>query len=280
MGRALPVARNIVKAWLLLLGLCGGLGALGWWLSGFRVASVFVFCGLLLGVAAYWYADRVAMGMVGARELLPGEAPALHSMVERLALRARVLKPRLYLIPDGFPRALSAGRGATSSVLAASTGLLELPSPAELEGVVAHEIAHIRNRDVLVQTTAVVLAALLVELSRVGGLLSRALLYVLGPVAASFVHLLISPRREFEADRLAAELCDSPHGLADALVRLEQASELVEFRASPATEPLYTINPFAEVGLAGLFVTHPPVAERVRRLRDLDPEWRQKLRAA
>ena len=280
MGRALSVARNIVKAWLLLLGLCGGLGALGWWLSGFRVASVFVFCGLLLGVAAYWYADRVAMGMVGARELLPGEAPALHSMVERLALRARVLKPRLYLIPDGFPRALSAGRGATSSVLAVSTGLLGLPSPAELEGVVAHEIAHIRNRDVLVQTTAVVLAALLVELSRVGGLLSRALLYVLGPVAASFVHLLISPRREFEADRLAAELCDSPHGLADALVRLEQASELVEFRASPATEPLYTINPFAEVGLAGLFVTHPPVAERVRRLRDLDPEWRQKLRAA
>lgn len=280
MGRALPVVRNIVKAWALLLGLCAALGALGWWLSGFRVASVFVFCGLLVGVAAYWYADRVAMGMVGARELLPTEAPALHSMVEGLALRARVLKPRLYLIPDGFPRALSAGRGATSSVLAVSTGLLGLGVPAELEGVVAHEIAHIRNRDVLVQTTAVVLAALLVELSRVGGFLSRALLYVLGPVAASFVHLLVSPGREFEADRLAAELCDSPHGLADALVRLEQASELVEFSASPATEPLYTINPFAAEGLAKLFDTHPPVGERVRRLRDLDPGWREKLRAA
>jgi heat shock protein HtpX len=103
---------------------------------------------------------------------------------------------------------------------------------------------------------------------------------VLGPVAASFVHLLLSPGREFEADRLAAELCESPHGLADALVRLDQASELVEFRASPATEPLYTINPFADEGLARLFVTHPPVAERVRRLRDLDPNWREKLRAA
>jgi heat shock protein HtpX len=277
---AWPAIRNVAKAWVLLAGLCGALGAFGWWLSGYRVGSIFVFCGLLLGVGAYWYADRVAMGMVGARELLPGEAPALHALVEGLASRALVVKPRLYVIPDGFPRALSAGRGVASSAVAMSTGLLALPAPAELEGIVAHEIAHVRNRDVLVQTTAVVLAASLVELSRVGGFLSRALLYVLGPVAASFVHLLLSPRREFEADRLAAQLCESPHGLADALVRLEQASELVEFRASPATEPLYTINPFAEEGLAKLFVTHPPVAERVRRLRDLDPEWRAKLRAA
>jgi heat shock protein HtpX len=280
MRAAWPAIRNIAKAASLLLAVCAGLGALGWWLSGYRVASIFVFCGLLLGVAVAWFADRVAMGMVGARELLPGEAPALHSMVERLALQARVVKPRLYVVLDGFPHALSAGRGATSSALAVSTGLLGVPSPAEIEGVVAHEIAHVRNRDVLVQTTAVVLAALLVETSRVGGWMSRALLYVLGPVAASFVHLLLSPRREFEADRLAAELCGSPHGLADALVRLEQASELVEFRASPATEPLYTINPFMEKGLAGLFVTHPPVAERVRQLRDLDPDWREKLRAA
>jgi heat shock protein HtpX len=277
---AWPAIRNVTKAWALLLGLCAALGAVGWWLSGYRVGSVFVFCGLLLGVGAYWYADRVAMGMVGARELLPGEAPALHSTVERLSLRAGVVKPRLHVIPDGFPRALSAGRGATSSALAVSTGLLALPAPAELEGVLAHEIAHVRNRDVLVQTTAVVLAASLVELSRVGGFMSRALLYVLGPVAASFVHLLLSPGREFEADRLAAELCESPHGLADALVRLDQASELVEFRASPATEPLYTINPFADEGLARLFVTHPPVGQRVRRLRELDPDWRQKLRAA
>ncbi len=280
MRAAWPAIRNVSKAWALLLGLCTALGALGWWLSGYRVASVFVFCGLLLGVGAYWYADRVAMGMVGARELLPGEAPLLHSAVERLAARAGVVKPRLYVIPDGFPRALSAGRGAMSSALAVSTGLLGLPAPAEVDGLLAHEIAHLKNRDVLVQTTAVVFAALLVEASRMGGWFSRALLYVLGPIAASFVHLLLSPRREFEADRLAAELCESPHGLADALVRLEQASELVSFEASPATEPLYTINPFAEEGLAKLFATHPPVGERVRRLRDLDPDWREKLRAA
>jgi heat shock protein HtpX len=277
---AWPAIRNVAKAWALLLGLCAALGAFGWWISGYRVASVFVFCGLLRGVAAYWFADRVAMGMVGARELLPGEAPLLHSSIERLAARAAVVKPKLYVIPDGFPRALSAGRGAMSSSIAVSVGLMGLPSPAEVDGVLAHEIAHVRNRDVLVQTTAVVVAGLLIETSRVGGWLARALLYVLGPVAASFVHLLLSPKREFEADRLAARLCESPHGLADALLRLDQASELVSFQASPATEPLYTINPFAEEGLAKLFVTHPPVSERVGRLRNLDPDWREKLRAA
>jgi heat shock protein HtpX len=280
MRAAWPAIRNVAKAWLLLLGLCAVLGAFGWWIAGYRVASIFVFCGLLLGVAAYWFADRVAMGMVGARELLPGEAPLLHSSVERLAARAGVMKPRLYVIPDGFPRALSAGRGAMSSALAVSTGMLGWASPAEVDGLLAHEIAHVRNRDVLIQTTAVVLAGSLLEVSRVGGWLSRALLYVMGPIAASFVHLLLSQRREFEADRLAADLCESPHGLADALLRVEQASELVSFHASPATEPLYTINPFAEEGLAKMFVTHPPVAERVRRLRDLDPDWREKLRAA
>lgn len=280
MRAAWPAIRNVCKAWAVLIGLCALLGGLGWWLGGYRVASVGAFCGLMLGLGAAFFADKMVMGMVGARELLPGEAPALHSLVERLALKARVVKPRLYLLPDGFPRALSAGRGVSSSAIAVSTGLLSLPAPAELEGVVAHEIAHIRNRDVLVQTTAVALAGPLVEVSRIGGWLSRTLLYVLGPVAASFVHLLLSPRREFEADRLAAELCESPHGLADALVRLEQASELLAFQASPATEPLYTINPFAEEGLARMFVTHPPVGERVRRLRDLDPGWREKLRAA
>src|SRR5919204_2210147 len=128
MRAAWPAIRNVLKAWSLLLGMCAGLGALGWWLSGYRVASIFVFSGLLLGLRVASYADRVAMGMVDARELLPGEAPALHSTVERLALQARVVKPRLYVVSEGFPIALSAGRGATSSALAVSTGLLGVPS--------------------------------------------------------------------------------------------------------------------------------------------------------
>jgi heat shock protein HtpX len=249
------------------------LGALGWWLDGYRLMSILIFCALLLAVGLYWYADRVVLGMVGARELVAGENPLLHSFVERLAAAAAVAQPKLYVIPDGFPRALSAGRGPGSTAVVVSTGLLQALPPEELEGVVAHELAHARRRDVLVQVTAVVIAVSLVEASRVGGWLQRMLLFVLGPIAAAFVHVLLSQKRELGADETAAALCGTPHGLADALLRLEQASELVEFRASPASEPLYTVNPFEEEGLAALFSTHPPVADRVRRLRALDPEW-------
>ena len=275
--RGFIAARNVLKAWLLLVGITGLFALVGWELGGFRLLSIFGFCALLLVTGGYWYFDRVVLGMVGARELPVGEAPLLHSSLERLAAIAGVAKPRLYLIPDGLPRALATGRGPRSSSLAISAGCVSACTPAELEGVLAHELAHVRHRDVAIQTGVVVLAASLVELSRVGGWLQRALLFVLGPVAAACVHVLLSPKREFEADRTAAGLCGSPHGLADALIRLEQAAELVDFQASPATEPLYTLNPFMEEGLAALFVTHPPIGERVRRLRNLDELWRDKL---
>jgi heat shock protein HtpX len=267
----LAAARNIVKAWLLLFAVCALFAGAGWAIGGVRVLSLFIFAALLLVGGAYWTFDRVVLGMVRARELPIAEAPLLHSTVERLAARAGVLKPKLYLIPDGMPLALATGRGPTSSALAISSGCISACPPAELEGVLAHELAHVKHRDVALQTSVAVLAASLIELSRVGGFLQRPLLFVLGPVAAACTHLLLSPKREFEADARAAELCESPHGLADALLRLEQASELVSFEASPATEPLWTFNPFLEDGLAALFVTHPPVAERVRRLRGLAP---------
>lgn len=273
-------ARNLLKVWALLLAVCAGLGSLGWAAGGYRLLSSVVFCTLLAAAGLYWYFDRVVMGMVGARELVLAEGPAVHSALERLAARAGVAKPKLYLIPDGHPRALAAGRGPNGSAVAVSVGLLAAAPPAELEGVLAHELAHVRSRDVLTQETVAVIAAALVESTRIGGFLQRVLLFVVGPLAAAPVHLLLSPKREFAADRFAAELCESPHGLADALLRLELAGEMVEFVANPATEPLYTINPFEPKGLAAMFVTHPPTEERVRRLRDLDPGWKEKLRAA
>ena len=276
----MAAARNLAKAWLVLVGYCVVLSALGWALGGYRVASIFLFCGLLSAGGLVFYADRVVLGMVGARELPLAEGPLVHSTIERLAMLAGIAKPRLYLLPDPHPRALSAGRGTRAAAIAVSTGVVGLLSPAELEGVLAHEIAKIHNRDVTVQTPLVVLAAMVIELSRIGGWLERALLAVLGPIAASFLHLMLTTKREFAADRVAAGLCGSPHGLADALLRLEQTEELFPFESTPAPEPLYTINPFDEKGLAALFVTHPPVGERVRRLRALDPNWREKLRAA
>jgi len=276
----LAAARNLVKVWGFVLALCAGLGLLGWAGGGYPLFSSVVFCTLLAAAAAYWYADRVVMGMVGARELALAEAPLVHSTLERLAARANVATPKLYVLPDGHPRALAAGRGPRGSAIAVSRGLLGAVPPAELEGVLAHELAHVRARDVVTQEGVVVFASTLVEATRIGGFFQRLLLFVLGPIAAATVHLLLSPKREFAADRFAAELCESPHGLADALLRLELAGGLIEFRANPATEPLYTINPFEPTGLAAMFATHPPTEDRVRRLRELDPDWREKLKAA
>jgi heat shock protein HtpX len=273
-------ASNLFKAAVLLLVGCGWAAGVGWILGGYRLLTLFAFAAALFASAVYAYGDRFVLGMLGARELPIAEAPGVHSTVERLSALAGTAKPKLYLVPTGYPTAFAVGRGRRSAGVAVTRGLLGAAPPAELDGILAHELAHVRNRDVLVQTVAVVAAATLIELSRIGGFLQRALLFVLGPLAAAIVHILLSPRRELLADRFAAELCDTPHGLADALIRLEQASELVEFQASPATAPLFTINPFEEEGLARLFETHPPVAERVRRLRDLDPDWRERLRAA
>jgi heat shock protein HtpX len=263
----LAAVSNLAKAWLLALIVAAAFGAVGWVFGGLRTASIFVFCALLAGAAVYAYADRALLGMLGAREYALAEDPILRSTVDALAAKLAVAPPKLYLIPDGFPRALAAGRGPRSSSLAVSTGLLGALRPPELEAVLAHELAHVRSRDVLVQTSAVMVAVVLVETSRIGGWLERALLAVLGPVAAAFVHLLLSPKRELAADRVAATLVGSGDDLADALSRLDAASDLVSFEASPATEPLYTVNPFAEEGLAALFVTHPPLEERLRLLR-------------
>lgn len=266
----LAAARNLLKTWVLAAILAGAFAALGWAIGGYRAASLFGFCALLAGAAVYAYGDRALLGMLGAREYALAEDPLLRSTVDALSAKLGILPPKLYLIADPFPRAFVAGRGPRGSSLAVSTGLLGALRPDELEGVLAHELAHVRSRDVLVQTQAVMLAVTLLDLSRIGGWLERFLRSVLGPIAAAFVHLLLSPKRELAADRLAAQLCGSPHGLADALVRLDLASELVSFTAHPATEPLYTTNPFAEEGLAALISTHPPLEQRVAALRALD----------
>jgi heat shock protein HtpX len=274
------VVRNVAKAWLLLGGFAALLTSLGWWLGGIRLAGLFLVTALLMVATLYWYGPRIILASLGARELLIAEAPAVHSTVERLALGAGVERPRVYVIGEGHPRAFAVGRGAHAASIAVTQGLLTLLPPAELEGVLAHELAHIRQRDVVVQTPVVVVAGWILEASRIGGFLERPLLFVLGPIAASLVQVLVSPKREFSADAAAARTCGTPHGLADALIRLEQAQELVSFEASPVTEPLYTVNPFDTVGVAALFATHPHIADRVERLRALDPTWRERLRAA
>jgi heat shock protein HtpX len=260
-------ARNLLKAWILAAILAAVFAGIGWLLAGEHGAALFAFASLLGAAGAYAVGDRALLGMLGARQFALAEDPLLRSTVDRLSARIGVPPPKIQLLDDGFPRAFAVGRNPRSATLAVSTGLLTALTPAELEAVLAHELAHVRTRDVLTQTQAVLLATTLLELTRVGGFLSRFLVAVLAPVAAAFTHLVLSTGRELAADALAAGIVD-PHDLADALIRLDRAAELVEFNASPTTEPLYTVSPFDHTDrVARMFVTHPPLADRVARLR-------------
>jgi len=246
-----------------------GSGALGWAIGGSTTALLFAFSLLLAAMSVYRYGDRALLGMLGARAFALAEDPVLRSAADTVAAKLGVQPPTLFLIADGFPRLFAVGRGPASSSLAVSTGAVQALRREELEAVIAHELAHVRRRDVLVQTYAVLLAATLLEASRIGGWLRRVLLYVFAPIAAAFVHILLSPKRELEADALAARVTGRGHDLADALLRLDRASELVEFSASPATEPLYAVDPSAHEGISRMFKTHPALESRVRRLREL-----------
>jgi heat shock protein HtpX len=263
------VTANFLKALVLVAFLVALAAGFGWLIGGQRSAALFAFCGFGAAIAVYWLGERALLGMLDARPFALAEDPLLRSATDRIAAQLHVRPPRLALIDDGFPRAFVVGRGPGGSTLVVSTGLMRALRREELDAVIAHELAHVRSLDVLTQTFAVLLAATLVETSRIGGLLSRALLFVLAPVAAAFTHALMSPKREYAADRDAAGVCN-PHDLADALVRLDRSAELVDFSASPATEPLYTVDPFEPDRVSRMFRTHPPLAERLRRLRAMD----------
>ena len=256
-------ARNLAKAWLLLVGFCLVLAALGWALERLprRVDLP------LLRAPAQRRRPRLLRRPCRARDGRRERAAARRGAdaCTRRSSGSRcspgVPKPRLYLLPDPHPRALSAGRGTRGAAVARLARAVALLSPAELEGVLAHELAKIHNRDVTVQTPLVVLSAMMIELSRIGGWLERALLMFLGPISAAFLHLMLSTKREFAADRIAAGFCGSPHGLADALIRLEQTEELFPFESSPGDRAALHDQPVPGDGPRGA-VRHAPAGRR------------------
>jgi len=245
---------------------------------------LFVALAVAMNAAAYFFSDRAVLAMHGARELGYADAPALHALTTELAARAGVPKPRLFLIPDGQPNAFATGRSPARGVVAVTAGLLERLTPRELRGVIAHELAHIRNRDILVATVAATLAAVVTyaanalgwflflggrsadEESPAGGLAT----VLLAPVAALLVQLGVSRSREYLADETGARISGDPEGLALALDRLARATGAMPSDLQTATASLFIVNPLAGgAGLARWFSTHPPMAERIRRLMAL-----------
>ncbi|MBD5640955.1 MAG: zinc metalloprotease HtpX [Desulfovibrio sp.] len=241
---------------------------------------------ILMNVGSYWYSDRIVLSMYRARELGPDESPFLHEIVSDLARNAGIPKPRIFVVPEQAPNAFATGRDPEHSVVAVTDGILRLLSPQELRGVVAHEVGHIVNRDILIQTVAGVMASAIVTLANMlqfsaifGGNrengssgISAIFLALLAPVAAGLIQMAISRSREYLADATGARLCGQPLALAGALYKLAAASGQTPLaHGNPSTAEIFIVTPlFArDGGIARLFSTHPPIEERISRLREL-----------
>jgi heat shock protein HtpX len=238
--------------------------------------------------AAYWFSDRIALAAAQAQEVGPAEAPMLHRLADRLALQYHVPKPRVYVSPDPSPNAFATGRGPSHAAICVNEGLLRILDEEELYGVLAHEFAHVRNRDILISSVVAVLAGAITLIANMaqwalmfggfggrderdgqgaGGLIAGLLMIILGPIAATLIQLAVSRSREFEADHTGAEVSGDPMALASALRKLERATQVIPAQtAQPAFAHLYIVNPLGGRTLSGLFSTHPSVEERIRRL--------------
>ena len=267
---------GLLTALLMLLG--QALGGRG----GLMIALLFA---VVLNVGSYWFSDRIVLSMYRAQELSEEDAPGLYDLVRQLAGRAGLPMPKIYLIPQEQPNAFATGRNPDHAALAVTEGLLRLVSPDELAGVLGHEMGHIKNRDILVQTIAAVVGGAITGIANMlqwgaifglgrsddeggPGALGAILMAIVAPIAALLIQMAISRSREFLADETGAKLAGNPLPLAGALKKLDDFAHNVPMPgANPATENMFIVSPLSGGGVAGLFSTHPPTEERIRRLR-------------
>ncbi|BAL99028.1 zinc metalloprotease HtpX [Caldilinea aerophila DSM 14535 = NBRC 104270] len=266
-----------LTAFFVVIG--GALGGSG----GMVIALLFA---TAINMAAWWFSDKMALKMSGAREVTPEEAPELHRLVETLAKRAGIPKPRVHLIDSPTPNAFATGRSPSHGAVAATTGLLQMLNRDEIAGVMAHEIAHIKNRDTLISSIAATFAGAISMIADMafwsaifgggdeeeGGGAGGFLMLFLAPIAALIIQLAISRSREFVADAEGARILGDPKPLADALRKLEAGVRQQPMQVSPATSHLYIVNPVFG-GLASLFSTHPPTEKRIAKLEELRREF-------
>jgi heat shock protein HtpX len=275
------------RTWLFLAGLTALLIGVGVLIGGMFL-YLFVALAIATNVVGYWFSDRIALRVSRARPVEPGANPELEAMVQDLAQRAHVPVPRLYTIPSEQPNAFATGRNPKHSAVAVTDGLLRQLPAEQVKSVLAHEFGHIKNRDILVSSIAAMVAG---AIAAIANILQFSLLFggdqedsgplgwigligtiILAPLAASLLQLAVSRQREYLADATGAELLGRASPLADALETLEGRAETSPLDVNPATASLYIVNPLRRQGFAVLFSTHPPIAERVRRLRALDAD--------
>jgi heat shock protein HtpX len=236
---------------------------------------------------SYWYSDKMVLKMYRAVEASPQQVPQLYSMVEKLTQQANLPMPKIYIIPNDAPNAFATGRNPDNAVVAVTEGLLRIMNPEEIMGVLAHELGHVKNRDILIQTIAATMAGAVMMLATMarwsaifgfggrsddeggGNIIVLLAMSILAPLAAALIQMAISRSREYQADATGARFMGSPDGLADALEKLGTYSRRTPMKASPATAHMFIVNPLSGQRLAGLFSTHPPLEDRIARLRGI-----------
>jgi heat shock protein HtpX len=249
--------------------------------SGMMIAFLFA---VVMNFVSYWFSDKIVLAMYGAKPLSEQDAPAVHRIVRNIATKAQVPMPRLYLLPSPAPNAFATGRNPAHAAVAVTDGILRIMTEEELEGVLAHELGHVLNRDILISTVAATLAGaigMLANMAQWGAMfggsrdeegrgsnpIALILTAILAPLAAMLIQMAVSRSREYGADATGAALTRRPLALASALGKLQQASQVVAMDASPATAHLFIVNPLTGRSLMNLFATHPPIEERIARLR-------------
>jgi heat shock protein HtpX len=275
---------NMFKTALLLAVLTAMLVLIGGAIGGQQGMLVAFVMALAMNFFSYWFSDKIVLRMYGAQPIDEARAPRLYATVRRLATRAGIPMPRVYLIPTDTPNAFATGRNPQNAAIAVTDGIMRVLDEEELEGVLAHELAHVGNRDVLISTIAATLAGAITYLAHMaqwsmmfgghrddeeGGTnpFAAILLAVLAPLAAMLVQMAVSRSREYQADATGARLAGKTWGLAKALEKLHMAQQVAPMAANPATAHLFIVNPLSGQALMQLFSTHPPMEERIRRLR-------------
>ena len=271
---------NTIKTALLLVTLSALLLFFGEALGSAQGMVVGFFFAVVTNFASYWFSDKIVLRMYGAQEVGPGNR--LYETVRRLSERAGLPMPRCYIIPEMSPNAFATGRNPQHAAVAATEGILRILTDDELEGVLAHELSHVKHRDILISSVAATLAAAIMMVSRFamffggsrddregGNPIALLATIILAPIAAMLIQAAISRSREFDADAGGASLAGSPNGLVSALRKIEAASRQVPLDANPATAHMFIIKPFSAQGLLGLFSTHPPTEERIHALLQL-----------
>jgi heat shock protein HtpX len=274
---------NTIKTIVLMVSLMLLLVFVGGYFGGRNGMILFFGIGMVMNLVSYWFSDKIVLAMYGARQVTDKEAPVLYSVTRELASRGQMPMPKVYIIPSGGLNAFATGRNPKHAAVAATEGLVQALNREELAGVMAHELSHVQNRDILIGTIAAAIAGAISMLAHSamwfglggrrdddrGGGLGAIVMIIVAPIAAMLIQMAVSRSREYQADASGARLCGNPRSLASALRKLQMASQRMPMDANPATAHMFIVNPLRGGGMMSWFSTHPPMEDRIARLESM-----------